>query len=273
MFEKVFYLRKFRLFCTLNLYRLRTLLIRKYFDKDDIFLVGYPKSGNTWVAFILANVMNQILEKYHQLNLKNFTDFIPDINQQIFYWGRIENSVKVYGKRFFMAHAPYAHFFEDKKVIYIVRDPRDVVVSYWHYRRLLSPRFSMSLDDYAQKWLDWPCDWGEHVRGWLGRRNVFVLRYEDLKKDTLSYIIKLLKFVKLDIDRKLIVEAVKKSSLDRMKEAERRWGIKKLKGARKTNEMFIRKGKSGGWREELSKEVAWELERRYKKLMNKLGYC
>gem|GEM_PF-5099002 len=48
---------------------------------DDIYLVSFPKSGNTWLSFIIANMMVEKLELGFRVNHFNLHGFTPDIHQ------------------------------------------------------------------------------------------------------------------------------------------------------------------------------------------------
>src|SRR5207253_5494584 len=90
---------------------------------DDVFLVSYPRSGNTWTRFLIGN----LLSINEPVNFANIESKIPEIynnpNRKLrrLPRPRIIKSHEVFDPRY-------------KKVIYIVRDPRDVAVSYYHWK-------------------------------------------------------------------------------------------------------------------------------------------
>ena len=93
--------------------------------KNDIFLVSYPKSGNTWLRFLIGNVL------FEDFNFKNMEELIPDIY--------VNNNSKL--KKFTSPRILKSHEYFDprySKVIYIVRDPRSVFVSYFEYRKKMN---------------------------------------------------------------------------------------------------------------------------------------
>ena len=92
---------------------------------SDTFVVSYPKSGNTWVRFIIANMLTEEL-----VTMKSVHDFVPDIYTSADYINSYESP------RFIKSHHPY--FTKYPKIIYISRDYRDVVISYYHYQIGLS---------------------------------------------------------------------------------------------------------------------------------------
>ena len=131
---------------------------------DDVALVSYPKSGNTWLSFIAANL--QWLNR-QEVNFANINHLIPDI------YIRTRAELAAYDQpRLLKSH----EYLDPRypKVIYIVRDPRDVAVSYYHYL-IRCGRFDKGQDwgDYIARFIAGRLDsygsWGDHVGGWLGR--------------------------------------------------------------------------------------------------------
>src|SRR5262250_161756 len=96
----------------------RTLAVRP----DDVFLVSYPRSGNTWTRFLVAN----LLHPHEPATFANIERMVPDIyvNSQV-------ALLRVPHPRVLKSHEPFDPRY--KKVVYIVRDPRDVAVSMYHW--------------------------------------------------------------------------------------------------------------------------------------------
>ena len=91
------------------------------FVDSDIFIVSYPRSGNTWVRTIIS----EIVFKHSGKKLGDLCKFIPDLHTP-----NIDNIILKH-PRIFKSHFNYSD--EYKRVIYIVRDPRDVFISYYKY--------------------------------------------------------------------------------------------------------------------------------------------
>src|SRR5271163_2666342 len=91
---------------------------------DDIFLVSYPKSGNTWTRFLLGNLMHTDC----RITFSNVEQKVPDI------YGASKNTLKKSPRpRLLKSHECFDPRY--RRVIYVVRDPRDVAVSAYHYDR------------------------------------------------------------------------------------------------------------------------------------------
>jgi hypothetical protein len=89
---------------------------------DDVFLTSYPRSGNTWTRFLVGNLAHT----EEAVTFLNVERLVPDMNKHGDYYlrhlprPRILKSHEVFDPRY-------------KRVIYIVRDPRDVAVSNYHW--------------------------------------------------------------------------------------------------------------------------------------------
>src|SRR6476646_4264045 len=91
---------------------------------DDTFVVSYPRSGNTWTRFLIANLLHPDLN----VSFTNIEKLIPDTSSQS------NRALKRTPRpRIIKTHEYFDHRYP--KVIYIVRDPRDVVLSYYDFQR------------------------------------------------------------------------------------------------------------------------------------------
>src|SRR6266571_7009288 len=92
--------------------------------EDDVFIVSYPKSGNTWTRFLIANLIYR--EKHPDFS--NINELIPDpevLAKRIL--DRLPRPRYIKSHQYFDPRYP--------KVLYIVRDPRDVALSYYQFHR------------------------------------------------------------------------------------------------------------------------------------------
>ncbi|MBF0282130.1 MAG: sulfotransferase domain-containing protein [Zetaproteobacteria bacterium] len=238
--------------------------------QDDVMLTSYPKSGNTWTRFLVANLVSAI-----PVTFKNIEEIIPDI----YLWDNV-HLLSSKRPRIMKSHEYYNPRY--RKVICIVRDPRDVVVSYWfHKTKFNKIDKDTTLDDFVDKFISGELDgfgsWGENVGSWLGARNndssFLLVKYEDLLSDSLQEMKRIANFIGSDCSEGLITKAIENSSLDKMKSLEKHqaddWKV--LNNSNK-NIPFVRKGESGGWREHLPDKAVERIETKWKSLMHELGY-
>ena len=243
-------------------------LFRESIRSTDAFSVTYPKSGTTWMGFLIANIICR--KSSVHLNLKNFIEIVPDVNQLYFADQSLARYNHLENPRVFMTHAPYDPSFP--KVVYVLRDPRDVFVSYWHHKRLTDPNFDLSLRQFVMNDNHWPCSWNQHVDGWLleGHANVLTIRYEEMHENAAQTLKKVAAFIPLQCDDAMIAKAVSDAKFDKMKKLEEEYGVDGAKGL--SEERFIRRGKVGSWRDELDDECLEILERKYGNSMKQLHY-
>ncbi|XP_067392839.1 sulfotransferase 2B1-like [Emydura macquarii macquarii] len=159
------------------------------FRDTDVLIATYPKSGTTWMQEILTLV-------YSQGNLQP-AQTIPN-------WARAPWLEHTYfkemlreadGPRLITTHLPCQALApalrkSKAKVIYMARNPKDVMVSFYHFHKLA--KFLPdpgSFDDFLMRFLDGKVQYGswfDHVKGWLSRQKeleLFYITYEDLHQD------------------------------------------------------------------------------------------
>jgi hypothetical protein len=236
----------------------------------DVFIVTYPKSGTTWLRFMVANVIHSAPEA---VNLKNQEEVVPDINQTYFSRTPLHAYSSLPDPRFFVLHAPYDPAL--RRTIYIMRDPRDTMVSYYHHHRLTVPNRNRTLIEFLQGQKQWPCSWEEHVRGWFRHRSdpgILIIRYEEMHRDKEGVLRRVLDFSGVKYTDAHIERAHANSDIKRMRALEESFGMTKVAPVG-NEERFVRKGKPGGWREELNPEEQEVLQRVYGPLAGEFGFA
>lgn len=209
----------------------------------DIFIIGYPKSGNTWLQNIIAELVYGV--EVNKIDDALLQDLMPDVH--------FKRTYRRYGKRmYFKSHdLPKPHH---RKVIYIVRDGRDVMVSYFNYLNALGES-DTDLNAQIQSGKGFfPCKWHEHVRAWKDNpfgAEILFIRYEDLLDKTFESISLLTHFLGLDISDDAVNAVIKNTSFNQMQQKERNSGWDYDRNWPK-DRLFVRKGKAGSYRDEMS---------------------
>lgn len=231
---------------------------------SDVFLVTYPKSGTNWVGFFLASIVAERESgEYDGFNLATYRDWVPDINREYTSGKGLSRYEDMTDPRIFTVHATYDP--DLPRVIYLVRDPRAVMVSYyWHHRRV-DDEMELSIEEFVDRNDVWPGDWADHVSGWLDHRdgNVLTVRYEDLQRDPDEHFERIVQFTGLE-PRDQLDKYIEFSSFDNMAEAEPK--------REKKDVPFMRRGATSSWEEELPRRSVELIEHRYGDLMDQLGY-
>ncbi len=240
---------------------------------DDRFLVGYPKSGNTWLDFMVACLLAQDVEDVDFFTIENY---VADI-----YFNNARKLRALSHPRCLKSHEPYDDRYE--KVVYIVRDPRDVAVSYYyHHLKLGMWSEQEGLGLFVRKFVDGNLDgfgsWGDHVRGWLEKRDgdpdFLLVRYEELKRDTVRALQIIARHVGVDAIPDRLVSAVSWASVENMQKLESRAVERGHPSFRKVRRdiHFVRKGIPGGWENQLAPENRQLIEDAWGDEMRRLGY-
>ena len=243
---------------------------------DDIFITSYPKSGNTWVRFLVSNLL------YHKEGYTDFYNFsrrVPSI------YTETNDRLKTLPRpRLLKSH----EYFDPRypKVIYVVRDARSVIVSYYYFQRKLQQiDETMTLSEFAERFINGKLNmygtWRENVSSWVSvrgdeRKRFCLIRYEDLKtngKDTLK---KISDFVGIEYSEKLIETTLEMSSFNHMRKLEKQaYEDNNNSGFghyEKKYYPFVRSGKSQEYKEALSQSTLDLIKFDCEKLMLSLGY-
>jgi hypothetical protein len=239
---------------------------------DDIFLTSYPRSGNTWTRFLVGNLVHT----EEAVTFLNVERLVPDMYKHGDYYmrhlprPRILKSHEVFDPRY-------------KKIIYIVRDPRDVAISNYHWEmKQRAVKDGVPIEEFLPDWIggkvwDRLGNWGDHVTSWLstrGDRPEFVmLRYEDLIEDPARELVKVANLLGIEPSPERLARAADLSSADRMRQLEQTQG-KKWVQTRYTRQdkPFVRKAASGGWKAVLSPKSVAAIEAAWGDIMTSIGY-
>ena len=211
------------------------------FNINDVFIAGFPKSGNTLMQNIMTGIVYGIIPK--KLHNSVIQELIPDIIDKKFYKRFLDTC-------FFKTHElPKPEY---KKVIYIVRDGRDAMVSYYHMNKAAGVNHTIDEMIVEGKGLI-NTKWHIHTESWVKNpysANIMFLKYEDLITNPLTEYKRICEFVNIKRDDTFLQDLVDACSFDTMRkrEAEQNWG----KGIWKEKYFFVRKGQAGDYVNELS---------------------
>ncbi len=248
----------------------------------DVFLVGHPKSGNTWLAYMLGIVSQR--ENHEAVNLKNVSQFIPTIHNVD---EKIGESDHLSSPRIFRNEGPvFADLYP--KTIYIVRDPRAVLLSYYHHWLHTDSQDHGTLEEFIdeilehgciRRWDPWLIGWQAQVQDWSARANqqaVKIVRYEDLIENRRKSFRDVLDFCEIPCDEDLFGLAVERGDFQSMRKVEQQHGAESYPGEEGNDKeekgFFVRKGVVDSWKEEMPKNVVQKIEKKFHKTMQDLGY-
>lgn len=238
---------------------------------DDIFLTSYPKSGNTWVRFLLANLTSHKPSSFPEAN-----SVVPDVHNE----RSLEVLSNLKSPRILKSH--YAFDPDYPKVIYLVRDPKSVCVSQFFFKKRRGEiAGDLSFEAYFPMFLNGFNDhygsWGQHVGSWLGasqqNADFHLVRYEDLKAETLEELVKIVDFTNRSFSDEKIKKAIDDSSLESMQKIEKESKLgSHLKGKGDLSIPFVRKGSTTEWHDFLTQAMVDEMKDRFAFAMEKCDY-
>ena len=281
-----------------------------------IWLASYPKSGNTLVRSLLASyffskdgIYNFSLTKNIKQFpiLKLFEDLGIDItneNEVIANYIRVQQSfnkkestqfLKTHSYLFNIENNPFTDLNNSLGVIYIVRDPRNVVTSFANHS-------SMSVDE-STNWLinEWVLGgninsfnyteqttlysgtWASNYKSWKSFKSqgkYLLIKYEDLINKKEEMLLKMLKFIyklnkkNFEIDKVKFKNVINSTSFERMKALEKEVGFNESKVNNKTGKKitFFNLGKKNDWKKIISPTIKEKIENAFKEEMEELGY-
>src|SRR5215469_10162558 len=245
----------------------------RYFSvyPDDTFVVSYPRSGSTWSRFLIAN----LVFPNDDVSFANIDRFVPataSLSRRAL--------ARVPRPRIIKCHNYFDHRYSS--VIYIVRDPRDVVLSEYRFllKRMAIPDF-YPIEQFVVRFVKGEVNnyssWRESVGTWIaarsGNERFLLLRYEDMVNDTVAELGRIATFLKVTATPEILQRAVERSSSDRMRALEKSqtdlWIV--TRGSRK-DVPFVGAAKSGQWKNALPPSCVKVIEDAWGPLMVELGY-
>jgi hypothetical protein len=274
--------------------------------KNIVWLASYPKSGNTWFRIFLSNLRSEkaapidineiqtngissskeIFEKATGVNASYLTTTeIDSLRPDIFryYSNRMDDLF------FIKAHDAYTYLPNQEPlfptdasygVIYFVRNPLDVAVSYaFHNGTLMEEAHSILSKNitlakpkrYQHQLHQQVLTWSTNVESWLNQKDIpiLLLRYEDMKVKPLETFRKAIQFLNWGYSDEAIKEALDKSSFKSLKKQEKEKGFRERL---KEQKQFFRSGKVGDWALHLSSEQIVDIKEKHASVIKKLSY-
>lgn len=271
-------------------------------------IASYPKSGNTWLRAFLASHLrggqpidlNADLARIGNLTSRSLQDFHAglehaDLNPQEVALLRPLTSRRIAQELpgLYKTHdsnlappgarEPAIPTVAINRVIYIVRDPRDVAVSASHHfgwspatavDRMADASFRLGGSSYRLNMNieQWVSSWSAHIESWLDAPDLRLLplRYEDLLADPLRRFTALCRFLDLDDTREVVSRSLEASRFSVLAGQEGRTGFRER--YRASTAPFFREGRVGGWRTALAPELVERLVSDQGRVMARLGY-
>lgn len=208
----------------------------------DCFLVSWPRSGNTWMRYMLFNA----LHPDHEWDVLTIDQRMPMLNRPDL--SHLLKPMAGQGYRMFKSHGAFEERLLRGRVVYIVRDGRDALLSLYHYRQQMDG-VSVPFSEFTRAALLGNVDygsWQSHVDGWLahgGHPSVLVMKYEEMLREPMQHLRRTLAHFGLEVTPERMEQAVARSTVDRVNR-----GFEKYAASRSKSFDGGLGGGSGKWR-------------------------
>ena len=213
-------------------------------QKEDIILTSYEKSGSTWIRFFLCNIISECEWDGRTVDFHTLDSTMPELGVS----NLMQPWPHVAIPRIVKTHKRCWPIFHKHKSILLIRDPRDVMVSFYHMRKAYAKSpfrgtFSQFLrhPEYGLK------RWFAHYRSWKAHCTVLV-EYEKLREDGVQKFKQMLSSLEIVVPSHVVLKAAEKARFDEVRMIEKKFGLSNAE-LFNTNYTFTRQGESGTWRE------------------------
>ncbi|XP_028663774.2 sulfotransferase 1C1-like [Erpetoichthys calabaricus] len=246
----------------------------------DVLIATYPKAGTTWVQEIVDLIVNEgDKEKCQRAPIYVRIPFIEMFPPPPFKSG-IDLLEKMSPPRVIKTHLPIQFinqsFWDNNcKVIYVARNAKDSVVSYYHFDRMNKYEPEPGpWNEYIHKFMQGEVpfgSWYDHVKGFWeekNKRNVLYLFYEDLKENLRNEVIKIVKFMDRSLSEDIINRIVELTTFSNMKDNPMaNYTTIPDSVFDYSKSTFMRKGQVGDWKNHFSAEEAALFDKHYEEKM------
>ncbi|XP_042305471.1 sulfotransferase 6B1-like [Sceloporus undulatus] len=247
---------------------------------DDIFLCGYRKTGTNWVEHIL-NHLAITAAKYTEEEVEERISIARElaITPRLEFGDpdKFKKMEKLPSRRIIVTHLhphmlPTSIFRNKAKVLVLIRNPKDTMVSSFHFRNKLSSFPVSTWDEYFTDYMNGKVSGGsyfDYVKRWdkyIDDENVMGISYEELKENLNLGVQKIAKFFGLSLNNEEIEGVVEKSSIDALKER-----------AHETHGLFgailFSKGHVGNWKSMFTESQSQAMDKKFEEHLagTKLG--
>jgi hypothetical protein len=234
------------------------------FQASDVFTASYPRSGSTWLRFILVELLAGKSSGFKSVNSAS-----PDVGHHASGQPLLPG-----GGRLIKTHELYRKSY--KRAIYLARDPRDVMLSEFNYEKnlaVIDDNFDAFLDAFLRKGVNPFGLWIDHVNTWLdaadaGQCELLVVRFEDMRRETEKALAQMMEFLNFPVDAETIRKAVEANSLEQMKEKEK---VNPQRASAKGR--FVGSGSVAGWKSKLTPAQLQKMDQYAGSAMARLGYA
>ncbi|KKW93673.1 sulfotransferase domain-containing protein [Sphingobium chungbukense] len=231
--------------------------------RADAFLVSYPKSGRTWLRYLLSCYFAESAGLGFEPDLTTTFRVLPNFDRD-----PVRGIDAFVGRRsdvalpsVLVSHLPYRErLFLDRPVLFLVRDPRDVIVSAYFHATRHKKSFAGDIADFLDEPKYGLAALTGYLNGWadgLAGRPHHLISYEHMLAEPVPTVTAILSFLGVEPKGDLVARAVAAAQFDRMRDKERDGGIPGHDYDRNDDQSLrMRSGKAGTFGQWLSADQA-----------------
>ncbi|XP_076599494.1 sulfotransferase 6B1 [Chaetodon auriga] len=229
--------------------------------EDDIVLVAYPKCGFNWMVGVLRKIIAATKGMNLESKMPPLIEFFgPDALKIV----EDAPSPRFLGTHMHPDNIPSSFYAKKTKMMVIFRNPKDTLVSYYHFFRNNPVLPSgQSWETFYSNFMSGDVPWGsyfDHVLAWekrLDDPNVMVVTYEELKQDLSKGIRLISTFFGCSLTEAQVQQITEESSFKAMKQSS--------SGLHSLGDVVFRKGEVGDWRNHFTAEQSQKMDDAFNK--------
>jgi len=273
------------------------------------WLASYPKSGNTWLRLMLSSLqargapvdinalgtaggvvthaeMDELLGiESSELTSAEIADALPALHAALAASSDASPILRKLHDRFWRTSAGRSPFVPHLSLgaVYLLRDPRDIALSYAHHRGCTIDEVTALMADESatlaaaergmKEQLPQPLgSWSSHVVSWLDQDEIPVLaiRYEDLRRDPARHLAAVAAHLAMACEEHALEGAVAATRFEILRAQEEARGFAERRPG--ATGPFFREGRAGGWRDRLTRDQADRIVAIHGPVMARFGY-
>lgn len=185
-------------------------------------IVSFPKSGNTYLRFLLVNCLKSGNEPitFQNINDYSLTTFNASVEEK----QKIKKRLLPGSPLLIKTHKNFSEvdFHEYTKVLYVYRNLKQVINSYYHFSEAQKPRFFRSKLDFVKNYWSYCGLWGAHLESWLKLNNessfeLMKISYEELLTNPSLTLERIFQFLDISVSKEKIIESIELSSKENLR--------------------------------------------------------